>query len=479
MHNLKKVGQYVLLAWWLYLWAKAIWDKISDHQKTHQQEIVTTLEDNAKKSYDFDSLKQSIAKAKKENESLRRMKHQLEEVIAYQKSIMEHGQHFTYNKEIGKSTPHGDITYIHQDKTTTEILNALSGFDTKILYSDTAKEIIWEQDSVMYKAIWAMHTKYNNPKVKLVDKFEDKTTRANYDARENMVGLQKSTTNKKSPLNQKYYLESWIAELSHAYQVKRDGLRKHEEKILDDNSLITEEKKTYNDLYGMGWTIENEAHSVIEKKLKKEFVDLYTSLCDTSNVDHLYTLLALNAWLLECYFNMDEIEKYCEKILVMEGSIKKKWLMKNIESYYVWHKFEAKYLETQDKKYLELAKLFYLNWSSENSWAYYALARLCASQWDIEGAMKYLGLEYPELNKHSVWESVALLFLQVGKYEEAMKIYEEQAKEGSRYAMFCLMKLYDPECLDEYEKGFPGKNQEKKEYREDKFIETKNKCNSF
>ena len=32
--------------------------------------------------------------------------------------------------------------YQHEDSTTTQILNALSGFDTSILYQDTAKEVV-------------------------------------------------------------------------------------------------------------------------------------------------------------------------------------------------------------------------------------------------------------------------------------------------------------------------------------------------
>jgi len=66
------------------------------------------------------------------------------------------------------------------------------------------------------------------------------------------------------------------------------------------------------------------------------------------------------------------------------------------------------------------------------------------------------------------------MFMGKNKYEEAIKIYEDQAKEGRVYAMFCLMKLYDPACMDEYEKNFQGKNQEEKECREKRYIEAKN-----
>jgi hypothetical protein len=64
--------------------------------------------------------------------------------------------------------------------------------------------------------------------------------------------------------------------------------------------------------------------------------------------------------------------------------------------------------------------------------------------------------------------------MEAQKYKEAIKIYEGQAKDCDAYAMFCLMKLYDPKCLDEYEKDFPEKSEEKKEYREKKYIEAEN-----
>ncbi|HBB03844.1 TPA: hypothetical protein DCZ39_03005 [Patescibacteria group bacterium] len=111
-------------------------------------------------------------------------------VIATKQRIIDSlsiSSNYYYTKKISKPQSYGSITYQHQDKITTEILKALSGFDTDALYPDTAKEIVGEQDSVMYKTLWMMNTKYKNPKIGLVEKFDEETTRADYDYRSNTI----------------------------------------------------------------------------------------------------------------------------------------------------------------------------------------------------------------------------------------------------------------------------------------------------
>ena len=104
----------------------------------------------------------------------------------------------------------------------------------------------------MYKTIRQMHTKYKNPKVEVVGKFDEATTRADYNAYSNTIRLQTDTIFYEGhPFDQEYYIESWIAELAHAYQVRRDGMKVYNEKSNKDDSLITTQKKTYNDLYNI------------------------------------------------------------------------------------------------------------------------------------------------------------------------------------------------------------------------------------
>jgi hypothetical protein len=50
-------------------------------------------------------------------------------------------------------------------------------------------------------------------------------------------------------LNQRYYIESWIAELTHAYQVQRDGIKLYNEKNDKDCALLKKQNKNYDDLY--------------------------------------------------------------------------------------------------------------------------------------------------------------------------------------------------------------------------------------
>jgi len=104
----------------------------------------------------------------------------------------------------------------------------------------------------MYKTIRQMHTKYKNPKVEIVEKFDKENTRANYNAYSNSIRLQADTIFYEGhPFDQEYYIEFWISELAHAYQVRRDGMKVYNEKSNKDDSLITTQKKTYNDLYNI------------------------------------------------------------------------------------------------------------------------------------------------------------------------------------------------------------------------------------
>ncbi len=456
--NLKKAGQYLLLAWWLYLWAEIALDKLSDYRKTHQEDISAVLS----------------------NKDLWMVKN----------------RYYSYTKEIGKTHPYGNITYKHQDITTTQILNALSGFDTKILYpdtTDTAKEGVWEQDSVMYKTIWMMNTKYKNPKIELVEKFSTPVAMAMYHDSMNIISLQKDTGNgfiqkycmdKKSntiwlqkvagnKFNQWYYLESWIAELAHAYQAQRDGLKAFREKF-DNDYLLAPAKK---DVHDIPWTVEYEAHHAIEYMLKKEFIDTYISLCDTNNVEHLSKIIALNTWLFESYDNIKEAKKYYEKILAIGWEKKAEPMLKNIPWICWWYQCEDKRKKSKDDRYRQLARFCFL-WAvkyDNDFFEYASLSRLYASKWDIENAVKYRQLYWQGSSKEDALISVAWDLEIAGKYNEALQILEYEAKKWNLNAMVELADFYDPKYKDrDNDKKNPYKNKEKKEYREkkiDKVIE--------
>ena len=102
----------------------------------------------------------------------------------------------------------------------------------------------------MYKTIRQMYTKYKNPKVEIVEKFDKENTRANYNAYSNSIRLQADTIFYEGhPFDQEYYIESWISELAHAYQVQKDGIQLYYEKHDRDDSLLAAQNKTYDDLY--------------------------------------------------------------------------------------------------------------------------------------------------------------------------------------------------------------------------------------
>ncbi len=94
---------------------------------------------------------------------------------------------------------------------------------------------------------------------------------------------------------------------------------------------------------------------------------------------------------------------------------------------------------------------------------------------DVENAMKYRELSENK-GPFGSYPYVAIKFIQINKYKEAIKLYENEAKKWDTHAMRCLIKLYDPEnkhCGEE-EKKCPHKDREKKEYREKKYIEAEN-----
>lgn len=468
--NRKKTLYSFMIATWSIAWYVTL-EKCQKSSMQSAKALITVL--NNDKSEDADV---KITDMQKISDSLDKVIRDLRLQTWQPKSTS-----YSYNEKIENDSLHWKITYEHQDETTTEILNALSGFDTDILYADKINNILWRKDSVMYKTIWKMHTKYKNPKITLVDKFDKENTRADYDFSSDNIRLKKNIWEN---FNQSYYIESRLAELAHAYQLRRDGAKTYIEKSLKDESLIKANGGVYDDLYSIPWTMEYEAHQIIEEKLKKEFIDTYLSFSDTNNIQHLYKNLALNAWFFEWYdtqkkslIYFKKVQDRLEKIFELNWEISDERMIKNLPWYRLCHDYENKRREKWDNKYWEMAK--YCNLlrvkvdSSDASAAYYDISNLYISKWDIENAIKYYQLCSPESNKETVWEFVALNCMQLGKYEEAIKIYEDQANEYNAYAIFCLMKLYDPKCLDEYEKDFPGKSEEKKEYREKKYIETK------
>ncbi len=437
--KLKKICKNIVVAWCLLpgmaagmRWIGELIVKLFDIQKSHQRDIFLTLD----------------------------------------------SQEYSYNKEKGTYI-YWDIHYTHEDDTTTQILNALSGFDTDILYPEVWKEIPHYNDPLLYQTIWEMNIKYRNPKIKLTEKFPNSTTLADYSGYFNRIRLQKDTTAWIDSLfNQKYYIEAWIAELSHAYQVKRDGLEEYNAKGLRDDSLIAAQKKTYLDLYDMPWTIEFEAHRIIGKKLKKEFIDTYASLCDNNDVATFYKLLVLNTVFFEDYENLPEALKCFEKILAIDGEIKNERVIHHLDRQYLWITCESERHKTQNKKYLELTKQCYLQWAKTDETRFYeALHGLAMQEWDILNAIKYIQLCYPDLKvtKEDAARSVGADFLFGNKYHEGLQIFEYMAERWDTNAMVCLIHLYDPDPKERHNSLIdrPYKNKEKKEYREKRLSEAK------
>jgi len=86
--------------------------------------------------------------------------------------------------------------------------------------------------------------------VEIVEKFDKENTRANYNAYSNSIRLQADTIFYEGhPFDQEYYIEFWISELAHAYQVQKDGIQLYYEKHDRDDSLLAAQNKTYDDLY--------------------------------------------------------------------------------------------------------------------------------------------------------------------------------------------------------------------------------------
>lgn len=359
-----------------------------------------------------------------------------------------------------------DISHQNQDDTTIQIFRILSGFDKDTLLYP---EIEQDQDSAIYKTLCIMNAKYNNPKVRFMENFFTADYNACYDW-DNIIFFKKNT--KRDFWGIFIYghshIDMFLAELAHAYQRLRDWDSLAQKKLKADLAKV----KTYQDLYSIPWTIENEAHYVIEPKLKKEFIDTYTSLCDSNDVKYLYNILAFNACFFARYDNIEEVQKYLEKILAIDGEVKDKWILKNIDWRSLGHKFEDQWETTKNEKYYKSAKICYLNSikSGENYYNY--LYQLCVKNWDIENAIKY-----NQLYGHRYWdgasENVAKFCLKCGKYQEALQIYKDLAKKWSKYAMSCLINLYDPESRDDDGKLYPCSNKEKMDFRKKRYIEKK------
>ena len=462
--NLKKTAKYLLLTWWLYLWAEALLQQFSDNKKIHQGDIFKVLHDKEERK--------ECPSSPENNNTMWENSSWIESSAAY-----------AYSKWSG-NYPYGRTMYKHQDSTTTKILNALSWFDTDILYPDTIKSITGEQDSVMYKTIWAIQVKYKNPKTKLVEKFDQESIIATYNPRHNTTSLRKNILLDKI-LDQKYYIESWIDELTHAYQLKRDGIEQHEEQLLRDDSLMTAEKRDADDVYSTPWTVEYEAHHTIEKILKKEFIATYASSGDMNDINHLYRILSLNNWFFPGYNDLEEIQKRYEKIVARDWEIRDNWIQKYDTRLALWIEFEKKRNENKNNKYRKTSKGFYLAYAKsvsaskkKHKWyheEYINLYRLCRTKWDIKWTIKYYQLSFSNITRETVRKDVALAFLQEGQYKEALQIYKYEASNWNTTAMLCLVDLYDPECIDSAtdDKECPYKDNSKKEYRKNKYIEAK------
>ncbi len=249
-------------------------------------------------------------------------------------------KHATQNELINnlelKNKLNSDTLYKTDDWETNVILNMMSGYKEKNEFQKLLQKYGQDRikidmqskpDPALYKTIWQMHQKYGNPHITFRGSYVNyetkarnvflgtkenvhENTRERYDLWDNEIRLQNidsikldfssdktNDSNFKSMIyttdggslpsawyenSQRYLINKWIAEISHAKQNVDGGTIKM---ALDGTWSYIASWFRYKKTYHQQWAQEYKAHSVIEPELVKEFIDLYCKNADHTNGD--------------------------------------------------------------------------------------------------------------------------------------------------------------------------------------------------
>ena len=179
---------------------------------------------------------------------------------------------------------------IHKDKETEtiiafmsnldneEIKTLLKGYGYKKAVLDSVKQ---EEDSKLYQTIREMNKKYGNPKItpKWSSAFNGKNYQGQFSPIKNMIHINPKIYNNKQEM-----LAIRLAELSHAKQYQEKGMMR---RVIKDGVTWIQDDFQYKELYNQKWTIEYEAHKIIEPEIINEFLELYASKIDTTDAQQV------------------------------------------------------------------------------------------------------------------------------------------------------------------------------------------------
>ncbi len=172
------------------------------------------------------------------------------------------------------------IAYTHQDKETTDILNYLTGRSLRPRSLDGEMlPMSYYFDEKIYNKIWAIEKVSGNPRVRFIDQNDpsrDTKDTAYYYAYNNTMYITIP-----GYYNQHLSLEDFLAEASHALQFQENPahfiIMSYRDTLLIFARTLADMANTFDklytarkhEIYTIPQTIENEAHSTIEPRLRQ------------------------------------------------------------------------------------------------------------------------------------------------------------------------------------------------------------------
>ncbi len=179
------------------------------------------------------------------------------------------------------------------DQKTAVITKVMGGFASKAeiekmlvdngLKKTDAKYISFEPDILLYKTIQELSNKYGNPKItfkrpKLVqEKYDGHFTKHSNTIKINLKRLINKIKNDKNISFQREIVDIRLIEMSHGKQTITMKKKIRDLKIFIKNGF------DYDKMYDTKWTIEYEAHTILQPEVIDEFMEDYISKIDTTN----------------------------------------------------------------------------------------------------------------------------------------------------------------------------------------------------
>lgn len=178
---------------------------------------------------------------------------------------------------------------IQTDKGTDTIISFLADNDNELMNAWGKKfwytpnhmdSVRMAKDPILYETMKELNQKYGNPKITMKrpkDVNENKYEWC-FSKKENTIYINPKHMNGYS---KKRTVSTWLAELSHSKQHQKKYMTWRE---IKDRITLIQEGFNYDKLYNIKWTMEYEAHKIIEPELIHEFIKTYISKIDTNNI---------------------------------------------------------------------------------------------------------------------------------------------------------------------------------------------------